>query len=60
MPVFRECLDLPDLVASVVDPNTLNLDQDPAFWSNLYSDLDPGLSILKENLKIILEKFFFT
>ena len=26
--------------SSVVDPNTLNLDPDPGFWSNL--DLDPG------------------
>ena len=26
---------------SVVDPNTLNLDQDPEFWPNLYQDPDP-------------------
>ena len=29
------------LQASVVDPNTLNLDPDPGFWPNL--DPDPGL-----------------
>ena len=29
-------------MASVVEPNTLNFDQDPEFWPNLYSDLDPG------------------
>ena len=27
---------------SVVDPNTLNLDPDPGFWTNLDSDPDPG------------------
>ena len=40
-------------------PNTLNLEPDPEFWSNLDPDLGPypdtGLSILLENLKIILE-----
>ena len=27
------------VVASVVDPNTLNLDPDPGFWPNLDPDL---------------------
>ena len=29
-----------ELLSSVVDPNTLNLDPDPGFWPNL--DPDPG------------------
>ena len=29
------------LGASVVDPNTLNLDPDPGFWPNLDSGPDP-------------------
>ena len=33
--------------ASVVDPNTLNLDPDPELWPNLDPDSDPGLPILK-------------
>ena len=28
----------PNYLASVVDPNTLNLDQDPGFWPNLDPD----------------------
>ena len=28
--------------ASVVDPNTLNLDPDPGFWPNLDPAPDPG------------------
>ena len=31
------------LKASVVDPNTLNLDPDPGFWPNLDPDPDPEL-----------------
>ena len=40
---------------SVVDPNTLNLDQDPEFWPNLYPD--QGLFFInfedKNNLKLV-------
>ena len=46
--------------ASTVDPNTLNLDPDPGFWSDL--DPDPGVynQYWKKKLKITVEKFFFT
>ena len=45
---------------NVVDPNTLNLDPDPGFWSNF--DPDPGLyyQLLRKKFKIILEKIFFS
>ena len=44
------------LQASVVDPNSLNLDPDPGFWPNLDPDpgLDPGFyiqSILKKKIQ---------
>ena len=44
--------------ASVVDPNTFNLDPDPGFWPNLDPDPDPGLynQFWKKKFKIILEK----
>ena len=51
--------------ASVVDPNTLNLDPDPELWPNLDPNPDkgpdPGLcyKFLKKNLKINLEKNMF-
>ena len=43
--------------ASVVDPNTLNLDPDPGFWLNLDPDPDPGFyyRFWKKKLKIILD-----
>ena len=37
---------LPESVKnSVVDPNSLKLDRDPAFWSNLDPDPDPWLQV---------------
>ena len=43
-----------------MDPNTLNLDQDPGFWSNLDPDPvpDPVLcfQVLNKKIKVILEK----
>ena len=46
-----------DIISSVVDPNTLNLDPDPEFW--LILDLDPRLSILKNNVSKTNFKEFF-
>ena len=44
------------VIISVVDPNTLNLDPDPRFLAQFGSESRARLSILKEKLKIILEK----
>ena len=41
---------------SVVDPNTLNLDQDPGFWPNLDPDTGFYNKFRKKTFKIILEK----
>ena len=35
---FRVVDHDPNYLASVVDPNTLNLDQNPGFWPNLDPD----------------------
>ena len=39
------------LQSGVVDPNTMNLDPEPEFLSNLDPDLGLFLSILKEKFK---------
>ena len=53
---------------SVVDPNTLNLDPDPGFSSNLYPDPGPvfrirfqgyAINYKSKKFKIMLEKNYF-
>ena len=39
-----------------MDPNTLNLDPDQGFWSNLDADLGLYHQFCKKKLKIIVEK----
>ena len=41
---------------SVVDPNTLNLDQDPEFWPNL--DQDPDQGLYYQTWKKIIKNYF--
>ena len=39
-----------------MDPNTLNLDPGPGFWSNLGLDLGYKVNFEENKFKIILEK----